>query len=62
MNLVTQVKVIGMATDEGLSPYKIAMILGLSSFSVRYVIDHKGERAKSHARVRRWRERRGAAQ
>jgi hypothetical protein len=49
----------GMFAD-GIPPHKIAWVLGVSDFSVRYVLDHKGERSKSHARVRRWRERRSA--
>jgi hypothetical protein len=41
--------------NEPLCPSKIAIILSISHFSVRYVLDANGERAKSHARVRRWR-------
>lgn len=54
MNIVTKVKIIEMAKDEGLSPYKIAMILGVASSSVLYVLDHKGHRAKSKARAWAW--------
>ena len=53
MNLITQVRILEMFA-EGLSPYKIASILDVSSYSVRYVLDWKGEREKSKARVRRW--------
>lgn len=58
MTSATRAKILRMAAHEGLSPVKIATILGVSRFSVRYVLDHKDERAKSHARVRAWRERR----
>jgi hypothetical protein len=43
-----------MARDEGLSPSKIGLVLGVSNFSVRYVLDANCERVKSTARVKRF--------
>jgi hypothetical protein len=61
MSPETRSEIVRLAAHESLMTHKIAWILGVSHFSVRYVLDHNGERAKSHARVRRWRERRRVA-
>ena len=47
--------------NEGLTPHKIGLLLNISNYSVRYVLDHNGERAKNRARVARWRAGRRAA-
>ena len=57
----TRAAIHAMAHGENLCPHKIADILGVSHFSVRYVLDANGERAKSHARIKRWRAARKAA-
>ncbi len=40
---------------EGLTPRKIGLVLNISDYSVRYVLDHNGERAKNRVRVALWR-------
>ena len=49
-----------MSEHEGLTPHKIALVLGVSDYSVRYVLFHNDERAKNRARVARWRAQRKA--
>ena len=40
--------------QEGVSPHKIAWIVGASDYSVRYVLNRNGERKKSADRVNQW--------
>ncbi len=54
MNEAMRDKIARLARD-GLTPNKIGMILNVSNSSVRYVMDHNGEREKNRARVARWR-------
>lgn len=52
---------IARLSSEGLTPHKIGLALSISDYSVRYVLDHNGEREKNRARVARWRAERKAA-